>query len=111
MGFPVRKCALIGRFVDPRVAESMSTLLPHLKKRDVQVLISDAADIPEVDGAESVDAGRDENDRTTLRLHIYHPAVLDGPFLCSVDKFRFAFTAQERKLHCIDRRQDADVEA
>ena len=47
MGFPVRKCALIGRFVDPRVAESMSILLPHLKSRAVQVLISDSADIPD----------------------------------------------------------------
>jgi NAD+ kinase len=47
MGFPVRKCALIGRFVDPRVAESMGVLLPHLKKRAVQVLISEAADIPD----------------------------------------------------------------
>jgi NAD+ kinase len=47
MGFPVRKCALIGRFVDPRVAESMSILLPHLKSRGVQVLISEGADIPD----------------------------------------------------------------
>jgi NAD+ kinase len=47
MGFPVRKCALIGRFVDPRVAESMSTLLPHLKARGVQVLVSESADIPD----------------------------------------------------------------
>jgi NAD+ kinase len=47
MGFPVRKCALIGRFVDPRVAESVSTLLPHLKSRAVQVLISESADIPD----------------------------------------------------------------
>jgi NAD+ kinase len=47
MGFPVRKCGLIGRFVDPRVAESMSTLLPHLKARGVQVLVSETADIPD----------------------------------------------------------------
>jgi NAD+ kinase len=47
MGFPVRKCALIGRFVDPRVAESVSVLLPYLKSRGVQVLISDGADIPD----------------------------------------------------------------
>jgi NAD+ kinase len=47
MGFPVRKCALIGRFVDPRVAESMSALLPYLKSRGVQVLVSDSADIPD----------------------------------------------------------------
>ncbi len=47
MGFPVRKCALIGRFVDPRVAESVSALLPYLQSRAVQVLISDSADIPD----------------------------------------------------------------
>ena len=47
MGFPVRKCALIGRFVDPRVAESMAALLPHLKARGIQVLVSEDADIPD----------------------------------------------------------------
>jgi NAD+ kinase len=47
MGFPVRACALIGRFVDSRVAESVSLLLPHLKERGAQVLISDSADIPD----------------------------------------------------------------
>lgn len=47
MSFPVRSCALIGRFVDPRVAESMGILLPHLKSRQVKVLISDEADIPD----------------------------------------------------------------
>ncbi|MEJ1964784.1 MAG: NAD(+) kinase [Gammaproteobacteria bacterium] len=47
MGFPVRKCALIGRFVDPRVAESVSALLQHLKSCGVQVLISETADIPD----------------------------------------------------------------
>src|SRR5215213_9916639 len=47
MSFPVRSCALIGRFVDPRVAESMGILLPYLKSRQVQVLISDEADIPD----------------------------------------------------------------
>ncbi len=47
MGFPVRKCALIGRFVDSRVAESVGALLPHLQSRSVQVLISESADIPD----------------------------------------------------------------
>jgi NAD+ kinase len=47
MGIPVRRCALIGRFVDPRVAESVSALLPHLKARGVHVLISEGADIPD----------------------------------------------------------------
>ena len=40
MAFPVRTCALIGRFADPRVAESVATLLPHLASRGVQVLVS-----------------------------------------------------------------------
>jgi NAD+ kinase len=39
MGFPVRLCALIGRFSDPRVAESVEALVPHLLSRHVQVLI------------------------------------------------------------------------
>ena len=35
MALPAQACALIGRFSDPRVAESALTLLPHLKKRGV----------------------------------------------------------------------------
>lgn len=41
MGFPVRVCALVGRFQDPRVAESVGLLVPHLRSRDVRVLISE----------------------------------------------------------------------
>ena len=40
MGFPVRLCALVGRFTDPRVAESVDVLIPHLLSRQVQVVIS-----------------------------------------------------------------------
>ena len=40
MGYPVRLCALIGRFSDPRVAESVNALIPHLLSRGVQVIIS-----------------------------------------------------------------------
>jgi NAD+ kinase len=43
MAFPVRSCALVGRFEDPRIAESVATLLPHLARRGVEVLISDQA--------------------------------------------------------------------
>jgi NAD+ kinase len=43
MPVPVRACALIGRFSDPRVAESVGTLLPHLRSRGVQVLVVGAA--------------------------------------------------------------------
>ncbi|HTW38688.1 MAG TPA: NAD(+)/NADH kinase [Steroidobacteraceae bacterium] len=41
MSFPVRVCALIGRFADPRVAESAALLLPHLAERGIEVLVSD----------------------------------------------------------------------
>ncbi len=46
MAFPVRACALIGRFSDPRVAESVGALLPHLKAR-CQVLVIDNGDLPD----------------------------------------------------------------
>lgn len=39
MALPAQACALIGRFSDPRVAESALTLLPHLKKRGVSALL------------------------------------------------------------------------
>src|SRR6201987_5534459 len=41
MAFPVRTCALVGRFSDPRIAESVATLLPHLQSRGVRVLVSE----------------------------------------------------------------------
>jgi len=47
MALPAQACALIGRFSDPRVAESALTLLPHLKKRGVRALLP-AADPLEV---------------------------------------------------------------
>jgi NAD+ kinase len=46
MAFPVRTCALVGRFSDPRVAESVATLLPHLQSRGVRVLVSEDAELP-----------------------------------------------------------------
>jgi NAD+ kinase len=45
MAFPVRTCALVGRFADPRVAESLGALLPHLSRRGVQVLVSEDAEL------------------------------------------------------------------
>jgi NAD+ kinase len=43
MAFPVRACALVGRFTDARVAETVNALLPHLKSRGVQVLLPESA--------------------------------------------------------------------
>jgi NAD+ kinase len=46
MAFPVRVCALVGRFADPRVAESFAALFLHLQSRKVQVLVSDDTVLP-----------------------------------------------------------------
>ncbi len=43
MAFPVRCCALVGRFADARIAESVYALLPHLASRGVTVLVSEDA--------------------------------------------------------------------
>jgi NAD+ kinase len=43
MAFPVRLCALVGKFTDSRVAESVYALLPHLLACQVTVLVSEDA--------------------------------------------------------------------
>jgi NAD+ kinase len=51
MAYPVRTCALVGRFADPRIAESVAALVPHLARRGVTVLVGeDAALAPEFTG-------------------------------------------------------------
>jgi NAD+ kinase len=48
-------CALIGRFSDPRVAESAGTLLPHLIERGVSILAHESpGDIPGAAGVKIV---------------------------------------------------------
>jgi NAD+ kinase len=47
MAFPVRVCALVGRFADPRVAESFAALFSHLQSRKVQVLVSHDSVLPD----------------------------------------------------------------
>jgi len=42
MGFPVRVCAVVGRYADSRVEESVDALLAHLSHRGVEVRITDA---------------------------------------------------------------------
>jgi NAD+ kinase len=46
MAFPVRACALVGRFADPQVAEPLSVLVPHLKSRQITVLVSTETPLP-----------------------------------------------------------------
>jgi NAD+ kinase len=49
MALPAQACALIGRFSDPRVAESALALLPHLRARGVRALLpaDDPLDAPD----------------------------------------------------------------
>jgi len=46
MAFPVRACALVGRFADPQVAEPLSVLVPHLQSRQITVLVSEETPLP-----------------------------------------------------------------
>jgi NAD+ kinase len=46
MAFPVRTCALVGRFADPQVAEPLSVLVPHLQSRRIEVLVSEETPLP-----------------------------------------------------------------
>jgi NAD+ kinase len=51
MGFPVRACALVGRFADPQVAEPLRVLVPHLRARNITVLVAAESPLPgAVDG-------------------------------------------------------------
>jgi NAD+ kinase len=46
MAFPVRTCALVGRFADPQVAEPLSVLVPHLVARKITVLVGAETPLP-----------------------------------------------------------------
>jgi NAD+ kinase len=46
MAFPVRACALVGRFADPEVAEPLSVLVPHLAARKITVLVGTDTPLP-----------------------------------------------------------------
>ena len=46
MAFPVRACALVGRFADPQVAEPLSVLVPHLASRQITVLVGAETPLP-----------------------------------------------------------------
>jgi NAD+ kinase len=46
MAFPVRSCALVGRFADPQVAEPLGVLVPHLVARKIKVLVGAETPLP-----------------------------------------------------------------
>lgn len=76
MGFPVRSCALVGRFTDARVAETVSTLLPHLRSRGVEVLVSEA-----LPGGESAGVARVPEDEIGPRADLAIAVGGDGTLL------------------------------
>ena len=58
MSFPVRTCALVGRFADPQVAEPLGVLVPHLAARKIRVLVGAETPMPAVmAGVERVPIG------------------------------------------------------
>src|SRR5256885_5485314 len=77
LAFPVRCCALVGRFADPRIAESVSTLLPHLASRGVQVLVSENATLAASATAVTRVPEREFGERADLVIAIGG----DGPLL------------------------------
>ncbi len=90
MAFPVRTCALVGRFSDPRIAESVGALLPHLTGRGVTVLVSEdaplgsglAVRVPEEEFGRRADlviaVGGDGTLLYALRLVVRHGVPLLG---------------------------------
>jgi NAD+ kinase len=70
MAFPVRCCALVGRFADPRIAESVSALLPHLASRGVRVLVNEDATLAAGVGGVVRVAERELGERADLIIAI-----------------------------------------
>jgi NAD+ kinase len=70
MAFPVRCCALVGRFADPRIAESVSALVPHLASRGVRVLVSADAQLGADAAGVTRVAERDLGERAELVIAI-----------------------------------------
>jgi NAD+ kinase len=48
MAFPVRACALVGRFADSRIAEPLRVLVPHLAARQITVLVGAETPLPAI---------------------------------------------------------------
>jgi NAD+ kinase len=70
MAFPVRTCALVGRFADPRIAESVGALLPHLAQRGVEVLVSEDAELGAAGSAVTRVPAREIGERADLVIAV-----------------------------------------
>jgi NAD+ kinase len=77
MAFPVRVCAMVGRFTDSRVAESAGSLMRHLAARGVEILVDQEAKLP----AEDVPVTRIDETRMGERADLVIAIGGDGTLL------------------------------
>jgi NAD+ kinase len=113
MAFPVRACALVGRFADPRIAETVGALLPHLQRRGVTVFVAQDAQLPAGLGASRV-AEAEFGTRADLVIAVggdgtlLHAARLVARFgvpLLGVNRGRIGFLTDilpQDMLHSVD---------
>jgi NAD+ kinase len=114
MSSSIRRCALIGNFQDPRVAESAALLVPHLRERGVESLLASEAPefpgsrettrIPEVEIGARADLGLAIGGDGTLlyaaRLVAQHEVPLLG-----INRGRLGFltdVSPQEMLGCVD---------
>jgi NAD+ kinase len=130
MALPVRTCALVGRFMDPRVAESAHLLLAHLASRQIAVLVSSTAPtIPgtgDVAGAAAQPSRVPEAElgrRADLMIAIGGDGTLlyaaglvarDGVPLLGINRGRLGFLTDvmpQHMLECVDAALEGRLEA
>jgi NAD+ kinase len=123
MGFPVRTCALVGRFTDSRVAESAQALLEHLAIRQVTVLVSDRAALTPVGAAVLLVPEEDLGRRADLVIAVGGDGTLlyaaglvarHGVPLLGINRGRLGFLTDvmpQDMLACVDAALQGGLEA
>ncbi|HTX06335.1 MAG TPA: NAD(+)/NADH kinase [Steroidobacteraceae bacterium] len=123
MGFPVRTCALVGRFTDSRVAESAHALLEHLATRQVTVLISDRAALTPAGAAVLLVPEEDLGPRADLVIAVGGDGTLlyaaglvarHGVPLLGINRGRLGFLTDvmpQDMLACVDAALQGGLEA
>ena len=81
MALPVRTCALVGRFMDSRVAESAHALLAHLATRQIEVLVSDTTAMAEAMASSGPALRRVPEAELAERAHLMIAIGGDGTLL------------------------------
>ena len=118
----VRVCAIFGRFADPRVAESLESLLPHLSGRGITVLACEA--VGAVAGAAVVEVVSEE--QLAARAELVIAIGGDGTLLYAarlvrkrqvpllgINRGRLGFLTDvmpQDVIRCVDAALDGDCE-